>query len=136
MESALSPIVPEDQLRSNQVELRLGLRARAIDPSGGTVLLDDAEALPADSVLLATGASPRRLRATPAASASLHTETPNGQILLPKTASCIGSHSPPAPARPNQASTTPGEAARCMRSGSRLPCRSGSTGQGQPVRQA
>jgi 3-phenylpropionate/trans-cinnamate dioxygenase ferredoxin reductase subunit len=41
VESALSPIVPEDQLRSNQVELRLGLRARAIDPSGGTVLLDD-----------------------------------------------------------------------------------------------
>lgn len=36
------------------------------------------------------------------------------------TASCIGSHSPPAPARPNQASTTPGEAARCMRPGSRL----------------
>jgi 3-phenylpropionate/trans-cinnamate dioxygenase ferredoxin reductase subunit len=40
----------------------LGLRARAIDPSAGTVLLDDGEALPADSVLLATGASPRRLR--------------------------------------------------------------------------
>jgi 3-phenylpropionate/trans-cinnamate dioxygenase ferredoxin reductase component len=62
VESALRPIVPADQLRSNQVELRLGLRARAIDPSAGTVLLDDGEALPADSVLLATGASPRRLR--------------------------------------------------------------------------
>ena len=62
VESALRPIVPADQLRSNQVELRLGLRARAIDPSAGTVLFDDGEALPADSVLLATGASPRRLR--------------------------------------------------------------------------
>jgi 3-phenylpropionate/trans-cinnamate dioxygenase ferredoxin reductase subunit len=62
VESALSPIVPEEQLRSNQVELRLGLRAQAIDPSAGTVLLDGGEALPADSVLLATGASPRRLR--------------------------------------------------------------------------
>ncbi|HZD00353.1 MAG TPA: FAD-dependent oxidoreductase [Actinomycetes bacterium] len=62
VESALSPIVPEEQLRSNQVELRLGLRIQAIDPSAGTVLLDDGEALPADSVLLATGASPRRLR--------------------------------------------------------------------------
>ena len=60
--SALRPIVPEEQLRSNQVELRLGLRARAIDPSAGTVLLDDGEALPADRVLLATGASPRRLQ--------------------------------------------------------------------------
>jgi 3-phenylpropionate/trans-cinnamate dioxygenase ferredoxin reductase component len=61
VESALSPIVPADQLRSNQVELRLGLRAQAIDPSAGTVLLDDGEVLPADNVLLATGASPRRL---------------------------------------------------------------------------
>ena len=62
VESALSPIVPADQLRSNQVELWLGLPAQAIDPSAGTVLLDDGEALRADSVLLATGASPRRLR--------------------------------------------------------------------------
>jgi 3-phenylpropionate/trans-cinnamate dioxygenase ferredoxin reductase subunit len=62
VESALRPIVPEDQLCANQVELRLGLRARSIDPSAGTVLLDDGEILPADSVLLATGASPRRLQ--------------------------------------------------------------------------
>jgi 3-phenylpropionate/trans-cinnamate dioxygenase ferredoxin reductase component len=62
MQSALSLIVPADQLRSNQIELRLGLRAQAIDPSTGTVRLDDSETLPADSVLLATGASPRRLR--------------------------------------------------------------------------
>jgi 3-phenylpropionate/trans-cinnamate dioxygenase ferredoxin reductase subunit len=61
VESVLSPIVPADQLRSNQVELRLGRRAQAIDPSAGTVLLDDGETLPAVSVLLATGASPRRL---------------------------------------------------------------------------
>jgi 3-phenylpropionate/trans-cinnamate dioxygenase ferredoxin reductase component len=61
IESALSPIVLADQLRSNQVELRLGVRARSIDPSAGTVLLDDGETLPADAVLLATGASPRRL---------------------------------------------------------------------------
>ncbi len=61
VESVLRPIVPADQLRSNQVELRLGRRAQAIDPSAGTVLLDDDEILPADGVLLATGASPRRL---------------------------------------------------------------------------
>ena len=47
MESALSPIVPADQLRSNDIVLRLGLRARAIDPSAGTVLLDDGETLAA-----------------------------------------------------------------------------------------
>jgi 3-phenylpropionate/trans-cinnamate dioxygenase ferredoxin reductase component len=62
VESALSPIVPEDQLRSNQVELRLGTRAQAVDPSAGMVLLDDGEPLAADRVLLATGASPRRLK--------------------------------------------------------------------------
>jgi 3-phenylpropionate/trans-cinnamate dioxygenase ferredoxin reductase component len=61
VESVLSPIVPADQLRSDQVELRLGVRAQAIDPSAGTVLLDNGETLPADSVLLATGARPRRL---------------------------------------------------------------------------
>jgi 3-phenylpropionate/trans-cinnamate dioxygenase ferredoxin reductase subunit len=61
VESALSPIIPADQLRSNQVVLRLGLRVRAIDPSAGTVLLGDGETLAADSVLLATGARPRRL---------------------------------------------------------------------------
>ncbi len=61
VESALRPIVPADQLRSNQVELRLGLRAQAIDPSAAGVLLGDGEILPADSVLLATGARPRRL---------------------------------------------------------------------------
>jgi 3-phenylpropionate/trans-cinnamate dioxygenase ferredoxin reductase component len=62
VESALRPIVPADQLRANQVELWLGVRAQAIDPSAGTVLLDDGEILPADRVLLATGASPRRLK--------------------------------------------------------------------------
>src|SRR6266699_3733056 len=61
VESALRPIVPADQLRSNQVELRLGRRAQAIDPSAAGVLLGDGEILPADSVLLATGAGPRRL---------------------------------------------------------------------------
>ena len=61
VESVLRPIVPADQLRSSQVVLRLGLRAQAIDPSAGTVLLDDGETLAADSVLLATGAGPRRL---------------------------------------------------------------------------
>jgi 3-phenylpropionate/trans-cinnamate dioxygenase ferredoxin reductase component len=61
IETALTPIVPQDQLYSNQVELRLGLRARTIDTSAGTVLLDDGETLPADNVLLATGARPRRL---------------------------------------------------------------------------
>jgi NADPH-dependent 2,4-dienoyl-CoA reductase/sulfur reductase-like enzyme len=54
VESALRPIVPADQLRSNDIVLRLGLRVRAIDSSAGTVLLDDGETLAADSVLLAT----------------------------------------------------------------------------------
>ena len=82
VESARSPIVPEDQLRSNQVELWLGRRARAIDPSAGTVLPDHGETLAADSVLLATGASPRRLNVSgsdlEAAATSAPPTTPAG----------------------------------------------------------
>ena len=82
VESALSPIVPADQLRSNQVVLRLGLRAQAIDPSAVTVLLDDGEILPADSVLLATAraraASRFRAMTWRASATSVPRTTPSG----------------------------------------------------------
>lgn len=48
------------------LELRLGRRATALDASSRTVTLDDGETLGYDGLLLATGASPRRLPGTPA----------------------------------------------------------------------
>lgn len=47
----------------NDVDLRLGVRAAAVHRSRHEVELDDGERLRYDKLLLATGASPRRLRA-------------------------------------------------------------------------
>ena len=44
-----------------RIELRLGTRARAIDPAGHQVALDSGESLPYRKLLLATGSSPRTL---------------------------------------------------------------------------
>jgi 3-phenylpropionate/trans-cinnamate dioxygenase ferredoxin reductase subunit len=46
----------------HDVELRTGVRAVGLDPAGHAVELDGGERLPYRAVLLATGASPRRLR--------------------------------------------------------------------------
>ncbi len=43
------------------IELRLGRRVEALDPSSGEVVLDDGERLSYDRLLLTTGARPRRL---------------------------------------------------------------------------
>jgi NADPH-dependent 2,4-dienoyl-CoA reductase/sulfur reductase-like enzyme len=43
------------------VEWRLGVRADSLDPVAKTVTLDDGDAIPYDGLVIATGASPRRL---------------------------------------------------------------------------
>lgn len=48
-----------------ELELRLGRRATALDPAARTLVLDDGETLAYDGLLVATGASARRLPATP-----------------------------------------------------------------------
>ncbi len=51
-----------------EIELRLGRRATALDPSARTVTLDDGRSESYDAVLLATGATARRLPGQPALS--------------------------------------------------------------------
>jgi NADPH-dependent 2,4-dienoyl-CoA reductase/sulfur reductase-like enzyme len=53
---------PYDEL---EVELRLGVRATALDAAGRRLTLDGDESLPFDGALLATGAAPRTLPSTP-----------------------------------------------------------------------
>jgi NADPH-dependent 2,4-dienoyl-CoA reductase/sulfur reductase-like enzyme len=53
---------PYDEL---EVELRLGVRATALDAAGRVLTLDGHESLPFDGALLATGATPRVLPGTP-----------------------------------------------------------------------
>ncbi|MER5864974.1 FAD-dependent oxidoreductase [Kitasatospora sp. NPDC002040] len=52
---------PADWYAEHRVDLRLGLRATAIDPAGHTVTLSDGHRLGYAKLLLATGSSPRRL---------------------------------------------------------------------------
>jgi 3-phenylpropionate/trans-cinnamate dioxygenase ferredoxin reductase subunit len=54
-------VLPEQWYRDNDVELRLGQRADAVDLAGRTVSLSNGTALPYDRLVLATGSSPRRL---------------------------------------------------------------------------
>lgn len=54
-------IHPAETYRERDIELVLGRRAVAIDPDAQTVTLDDGSVLSADSLLLATGVSARRL---------------------------------------------------------------------------
>ncbi len=53
---------PYDEL---DVELRLGVRATALDAAGRVLTLEGDESLPFDGALLATGAAPRTLPGTP-----------------------------------------------------------------------
>jgi 3-phenylpropionate/trans-cinnamate dioxygenase ferredoxin reductase subunit len=55
------PVHPEEWYREQDVELRLGVRATALDPGDLTVTLEGGERLVADSILLATGGRPRRM---------------------------------------------------------------------------
>lgn len=56
------PVVPSGWYAENDVGLRLGVRVAGIHPNARTVHLDDGTALAYGSLLLATGATPRRLR--------------------------------------------------------------------------
>lgn len=56
----------------NAIELRTGTRATAIEPGSREVLLDDGRRLRYDRLLLATGASPRRLEVPGSGLAGVH----------------------------------------------------------------
>ena len=56
---------PDEWWKENDVELRLGTRVTSLDASGPAVELEGGERIDADSVLLATGGSPRRLPDAP-----------------------------------------------------------------------
>ncbi len=59
------PVHPEKWYREQDVDLRLGIRATALDPAGPSVELEDGERLDADVVLLATGGRPRPMQGPP-----------------------------------------------------------------------
>ncbi|MGH2654479.1 MAG: NAD(P)/FAD-dependent oxidoreductase [Actinomycetota bacterium] len=59
------PVHPEEWYREQDVELRLGIRAIALDPGGLSVTLEGGERLDAEGVLLATGGRPRRMPGEP-----------------------------------------------------------------------
>ncbi|MGW4244924.1 NAD(P)/FAD-dependent oxidoreductase [Nocardia sp. NPDC004722] len=55
---------PSDFWHTHDIELRLGTRVASIDPGPGLVWLADGSAIGYDSLLLATGARPRKLPST------------------------------------------------------------------------
>jgi NADPH-dependent 2,4-dienoyl-CoA reductase/sulfur reductase-like enzyme len=55
------PVVPAGWYEENGVELRLGTAVTGIDPAGRSVILGDGQRLGFASLLLATGARPRRI---------------------------------------------------------------------------
>ena len=55
------PVVPADWYSENDVDLRLGTSVTGIDPAARTVAVGDGQTLDYASLLLATGARPRRL---------------------------------------------------------------------------
>jgi 3-phenylpropionate/trans-cinnamate dioxygenase ferredoxin reductase component len=59
------PVHPEAWYRDNDVELRLGVRAMALDPAAPAVTLEGGERLEADGVLMATGGRARRMPGEP-----------------------------------------------------------------------
>ncbi|MFJ9902948.1 NAD(P)/FAD-dependent oxidoreductase [Streptomyces sp. NPDC101152] len=60
-EAMFRPIVPAEEYRAAEIELRLGSEVDTLDPEAGLVRLSDGEAMNADRVLLTTGVSARRL---------------------------------------------------------------------------
>ena len=58
-------IRPPEWYEEQGVELRLGTRAEAVDAAGPSVELEGGERIDADAVLLATGATPRRMPDAP-----------------------------------------------------------------------
>lgn len=55
-------VKPDEWYAENNVDLRLGVRATGVDATAQTVTLDSGDTLPYDTLLLATGSSPRKLR--------------------------------------------------------------------------
>lgn len=55
-----------DEFESLQLDLRLGVRATALDTAQRTVMLDDGDSIAFDGLVIATGAAPRRLLGQPA----------------------------------------------------------------------
>ena len=55
------PVRGEDWYAEQEVEVRIGTEATALDPDGPSVELADGERIDADAVLLATGGTPRRM---------------------------------------------------------------------------
>ncbi|MHA1548010.1 MAG: NAD(P)/FAD-dependent oxidoreductase [Alphaproteobacteria bacterium] len=55
----LLPLRAESFYQKNEIELRLGCRAAAIDTGDGAVTLDDGSSVPADRIILATGSRAR-----------------------------------------------------------------------------
>jgi 3-phenylpropionate/trans-cinnamate dioxygenase ferredoxin reductase subunit len=60
-DAAKAYVHDEDWYQANDVDLRLGIRATAIDVAAKTVALSDGDPLPYGKLLITTGASPRRL---------------------------------------------------------------------------
>jgi len=56
---------PEDWYGEQEIETRLGVRARAIDAGDRSLTLEDGERVPYDTLLIATGGRPRRLGREP-----------------------------------------------------------------------
>ncbi|MGE0217605.1 NAD(P)/FAD-dependent oxidoreductase [Mycolicibacterium sp.] len=63
---------PEDWYRDNNIDLRRGTRATAIDAAGHRVHLGDDTTIGYDKLVLATGAQPRRLRLPGADARGVH----------------------------------------------------------------
>jgi NADPH-dependent 2,4-dienoyl-CoA reductase/sulfur reductase-like enzyme len=55
-------VKPDEWYAENNVDLRLGVRATGVDATAQTVTLDSGDTLPYDTLLLATGSYPRKLR--------------------------------------------------------------------------
>lgn len=62
----------ESWYRDNDVELRTGVRALAVDPETRTVVLSDDTSLQYDKLLLATGSGPRKLKVAGSELAGAH----------------------------------------------------------------
>ncbi|MEF3368108.1 FAD-dependent oxidoreductase [Methylocystis sp. 9N] len=71
-ESDWLPLRDSAWYKENGVQLRLGRRAKALDTAARRLTLDDGATLSYDALLIATGASPRRLSVPGADSAHVH----------------------------------------------------------------
>ena len=84
------------------VTWHLGRRATALDPAARTVTLDDGEPLSYDGLVIATGATPRRLpMATSAAAVGGHPPTPGRAVRGSTACTCCGRSTSASPCGPS-----------------------------------